>query len=423
MKKKFLLSTLLVSGFLALSSCSLFNDDDMKIQNSYNPPVESIPADAVIAGGVVGKRIEETPNAYCFRNIPYGVNNKVTNTYKTGGANANEFNVNNGQDYDATKIRNNYDLYVPDSANKTDKHIVMLFVHGGAWVSGVKSDVNPYVYEFANKGYITATIKYTLLKRSMDDNTLSIFRDLDEIDACVTSLKNALQNDLGFDTTKTKFVIGGASSGAHLAMLYAYSRGHKAAFKPDLIVNAVGPVDIKPDNWKEFNDDSDSVLNAGISYSAIETQRTGGNLGELVIAGDSNTWNDYQTMRIANGMCGLPYSLSQVEASSSNGKNINNPNAASIAMTKNDGGEDQLSVTYWMNNSTNKIPMVCAYAGQDSIVGIAQYAKLEKAMMDNSIPYEFEYFKNSDHIEITKEKDATAYDSFLNKIETKCQAL
>ena len=423
MKKKFLLATLLVSGFLALTSCSLFQDDDMKIQNSYNPPADSVDPDAVIAGGVVGKRIDETPNSYCFRNIPYGVNNKVTNTYKTGGANANEFNVNGGQDFDATRVRNNYDLYVPDSASRTDKHVVMLFVHGGAWVSGVKSDVNPYVYEFANKGYITATVKYTLLKRAMDDSTLSIFRDLDEIDACVTSLKNALQNDLHFDTTKTKFVIGGASSGAHLAMLYSYSRGHKAAFRPDLIVNAVGPVDIKPDNWKEFNDDSDTVLNAGISYSAIEAQRTSGNLGELVIAGDSNTWNDYQTMRIANGMCGLPYSLSQVEASSSNGKNINNPNAASTAMTNNGGGEDQLSVTYWMNNSTNKIPMVCAYAGQDSIVGIAQYAKLEKAMIDNSIPYEFEYFKNSDHIEITKEKDATAYDSFLNKIETKCQAL
>ena len=422
MKKKFLLSMLLVSGFLALSSCSLFNDDDIKIHNSYNPPADSVDPDAVIAGGVVGKRIEETPNAYCFRNIPYGVNNKVTNTYKTGGANVNEFNVNNGQDYDATKIRNNYDLYVPDSANKADKHIVMLFIHGGAWVSGVKSDVNPYVYEFANKGYITATIKYTLLKRSMDDNTLSIFRDLDEIDACVTSLKNALQNDLGFDTTKTKFVIGGASSGAHLAMLYAYSRGNKGALKPDLVVNAVGPVDIKPDNWKEFNDDSDVVLNAGITASAINTQRTNGNLDELTIAGDSATWNDYQTMRIANGMCGLPYSLSEVEASTSNGSTISNPNAASTAMTKNGGGEDQLSVTYWMN-STNKIPMVCAYAGKDSIVGIAQFAKLEEALIANSTSYDFVYFKNSDHMEISKEKDETAYTSFLNKIEAKCQNL
>ena len=424
MKKKFLLTALLATGFLSLAGCSLFNDDDIVIHNSYNPPAETseIDPNTPVANGVVGKRVNDTPNAYCFKNVPYGVNDKVTNTYKVGGANQNEFNVNGGQDYDATKMRNNYDLYVPDSASKTDKHVVMLFIHGGAWVSGVKTDVNPYVFEFANKGYIAATVKYTLLKRSMDDNTLSIFRDLDEIDACVTSLKSVLQNDLHFDTTKTKFVIGGASSGAHLAMLYSYSRGHKAAMRPDLIINAVGPVDIKPDNWKEFNDASQTVLDAGISYSAINTQRTNGNLSNLGIAGDSVTWNDYQTMRIANGMCGLPYSLSDVQASSSNGSDINNPNAASLAMTNDGGGEDQLSVTYWMN-STNKIPMVCAYAGQDSIVGIAQFAKLEKAMMDNDISYDFVYFKNSDHMEISKEKDETAYNSFLSKIETKCQAL
>ena len=127
-------------------------------------------------------------------------------------------------------------------------------------------------------------------------------------------------------------------------------------------------------------------------------------------------------MRIANGMCGLPYSLTEVEASSSNGRNINHPNAASNAMTQANGGEDQLSVTYWMN-STNKIPMVCAYAGQDSVVGIAQFAKLEEALIANGTSYDFVYFKNSDHMDISLEKDPDAYNSFISKIETKVQAL
>ena len=181
MKKKFLLTALLATGFLSLAGCSLFNDDDIVIHNSYNPPAETSEVDpsAPVANGVVGKRVNDTPNAYCFKNVPYGVNDKVANTYKVGGANQNEFNVNGGQDYDATKMRNNYDLYVPNSISKTDKHVVILFIHGGAWVSGFKTDVNPYVHEFANRGYITATIKYTLLKRSMDDSSLSIFRDLD----------------------------------------------------------------------------------------------------------------------------------------------------------------------------------------------------------------------------------------------------
>ena len=169
-----------------------------------------------------------------------------------------------------------------------------------------------------------------------------------------------------------------------------------------------------------------AVLSAGITTSAIATQESAHNLEPLPILGDENnaTWNEYQTMRIANGMCGLPYTLAEVEASTdSNKETITNPNAASNEMTKNGGGEDKVSVTYWMNNSTNKYPMVCAYAGRDSVVGIAQFAKLQSVMDAKSITYDYVYFKESDHTEITKEKDETAYNQFLNKIEQKLQSL
>lgn len=424
MKKKFLFACLTV-GLLTLSSCSLFNDDDMAISNKYNPPksiVSSLDPNAVVTKGVASIDNEKTPNAYCFKNICYANNERVINTYKTGGVNHKEYNVNGGEDYYANKANNNYDLYVPKTLDKANKHTVILFIHGGAWVSGFKTDVNSYVHEFANKGYITATIKYSLLKRTMDDASLSIFRNLDEIDACIASIKSAL-GELGFDTSKTNLVIGGASSGAHLAMLYSYSRGQRSELPIKFIIDAVGPVNIKPDCWKKFDNASDAVLNAGLSASAIQTQKTNGNISELPISGEGYNWNNYQTMRIANGMCGLPYSLSDVEASTdSNKENITNPNAASNSMTKSGGGEDQLSVTYWMTG-TNKYPMVCAYAGRDSIVGIAQYAALQTAMDANGISYEYTYFKESDHIEITKEKDATAYNSFISQIQTKLNAI
>ena len=78
MKKKILLPLLLVGCSLALTSCnyihSLFNDDDMEIVNNYNPstPSEEIPANAVIAGGVVARDNSAVSNAYCFKNIHYG---------------------------------------------------------------------------------------------------------------------------------------------------------------------------------------------------------------------------------------------------------------------------------------------------------------------------------------------------------------
>lgn len=422
MKKIKKILPLLMGCLVCLSGCNtLFNDDDMAYENKYHPATvtpEVPPEDpeAIKAQGVAGKEISEVPNALMFESIGYDEDGKITNTYKTGGENYLGYNINSGNDYQASKRTNNYDLYVPNSASKNDKHLVILFIHGGAWVSGFKNDVNGYVQEFAKKGYITATIKYTLLKRAMDDNTLSIFRNLDEIDACIKSIKAALV-DLGFDTTKTRLAIGGASSGAHLTMLYSYSRGDKAALPIKFLVDAVGPVDIKPDNWKSFKN-SDTGTTAGLEKDKIDPA----NLDKLYILGeDGKYWNDYQTLRIANGMCGLPYSLDDVKAcTDSEEVNITTPNAASNSMTAPNGGEDQLSVTYWMDKGVNKFPMVCAYAGKDSVVGVAQYALLQTHMDDNLISYDYVYFKDQNHTEINANKNKESYDSFIEKIEQKC---
>ena len=422
--KKVLLPLLL--GFsVCLSGCTLFNDDDMAYENQYHPAAvtpEVPPEDptAVKAQGVAGTTIDEVPDTLFFKSVGYDQDGKIINTYKIGGVNHKEYNVYSGSDYEASQRTNNYDLYVPNSASKNDKHLVILFIHGGAWVGGFKTDVNSYVQEYAKKGYITATIKYTLLKRTMDDNSLSIFRNLDEIDACIKSIKAALI-DLGFDTTKTQLAIGGASSGAHLTMLYAYSRGQHAALPIRFLVDAVGPVDIKPENWKSFKN-TETGTTAGLTNDAISGQET--NLGPLYIAGeDGKYWNDYQTMRIANGMCGLPYTLEQVKACTDDKEEeiVHDDKPAAQSMTKANGGEDQLSVTYWMNQGINKFPMVCAYAGMDSIVGIAQYAKLEKCMDDNAIEHDYVYFKDQNHDQITREKNQTAYDAFIAKIDAQCE--
>ena len=433
MKKKTILFAIFAASLIALTSCqALFSDDDLSIYNSFNSIV-SIPksedtTSGVRAGGVLAKEIPEVPDGYCFKNISYATDEKITNTYKTdGGVNHVEYNVNGGEDYPGNKSNTNYDLYVPKSLDKNSKHTVVLFIHGGAWISGFKTDVNQYVYEFANRGYISATIKYSLLKRTMDDASLSIFRNLDEIDACIGSIKNVL-GELGFDTSKTNLVIGGASSGAHLTMLYAYSRGNRCPLPIKFLIDAVGPVDIKPENWKRFVNASDTVLDGGLTYSAIETQRTNGNLGKLQVADDGSSdpyfWNDYQTMRIANGMCGIPYSLIEIQNTTDEAKEqVLYPNDASNSMLKAGGGEDQLSVTYWMNATTDKYPMVCAYAGRDSVVGIAQFAKLEQTMIAKGVDYDLVYFRNGNHIDITKEKDEEKYNQFVNKILTRLAAI
>ena len=434
-KTKALLLPLLIFGLVGLSACSLLNDDDIAVHNEYNPAPEDEEEEAHDPNATYVQNIKAkedvtaVPDSYVFKNIPYLVDGVVPNTYKEGGANENEFNVNGGQDYKGTKSNNNYDLYVPKAELKESKHVVILFIHGGAWVSGLKADVEPFVYDFVNRGYITANIKYILLKRTMDDNTLSIFRNLDEIDACISNIKVAVKElfeSKGIalnEDEQLKLVIGGASSGAHLAMLYTYSRGKAAALVPELIVDAVGPVDIKPAVWKR--------LSGGGEHGPESIKKDSGNtLTELPISGENDShgnqayWNDYQTMRIANGMCGVPYSLDTVKAATDDEeKNIvDASNEAAVAMTKANGGEDLLSVTHYISD-TNKYKMICAYAGKDSVVGINQYAILQTALDNVLQAHTFFYFQDSNHTDIDYAHGGEVYTNFINQIDNDCAAL
>ena len=426
--KKLKFIALTVLSTLTLASCSLFNDADIEIKNDFKKQESNqivVTKDKI--GDVYGVRSDDVKNTTIFKNLPYwniGANT-IANTYKSL---PEPYDVNGGSDYEANKNVNNFDLYVPDGLNKNGAHNVVLFIHGGAWISGLKSHVNPYVQRFAKEGYIAATMEYTLLNKDVIDSTstvkdvagspLSIFRDLDEIDACILKLKAGL-GTLGFNESNLKLVLGGASSGAHLAMLYAYSRGGSSPMPINFLIDAVGPTDIQVNAWKAFkyttDEEHEALINDGIENDKINS----GNTKELLVAGQTYYWNDYQTMRIANGMCGMPYCINDVEDASTGGGTGVNPSKdvyKALVGDKNPiSGEEYLSVTHWMTKD-NVIPMICAYAGEDTVVGINQFATLQSKMEEPLIntEYEFFYFEHCGHVDL--DKDTTTYNSFINKI-------
>ena len=435
--KKNRLIILSALSVLALTSCSLFNDNDvdMKVENHFNSPEQAsapaTPKETVNGVGSQDVKLGDT-DALLFKNVEYSntEDGKIKNTYIT--ANGFLFNTNNGQDYEVSSTDNNFDMYIPENLDRTQNHNVVLFIHGGAWVSGAKTHVNPYIKEFTKRGYIAATIEYTLLSKAsltedtMDDDTLaknrtiSIFRDLDEIDACIYTMKDCLVK-LGFTGTLS-LVIGGASSGSHLAMLYSYSRGSESAFgAPKFIINAVGPTDIKENVWKAFSFATEEDYNAALEgddalgYTRIHNAETSGNLQPLKVSGAEFNWNEYQTMRIANGMCGFPYTPAQVSATTDEEKTtVNHTSDVYKDMVSNTvNGESLLSVTNYID-SLHNIPMICGYGGHDSIVGIAQYANLQTALQDAGIDHVFYYFKDCGHTDL--DKDETQYNNFMNKI-------
>ena len=181
-------------------------------------------------------------------NVSYAKNDKIENSFKVGGANykTDIGEINNGKDYEKNE-RNIYDLYIPYSTEFTkDKHNgVILFIHGGSWTSGDKSEMDYLARRYSKFGYITATMSYTLLIDNYTD--YNIFKIMDEITACIQSIKDELISR-NYDDSKLELALSGTSAGAHIALLYGYSIAN-SPIPIKFMIDIVGPVSIEPKYW------------------------------------------------------------------------------------------------------------------------------------------------------------------------------
>ncbi|MCG6186348.1 alpha/beta hydrolase [Maribellus maritimus] len=122
-----------------------------------------------------------------------------------------------------------------------EKAPLLIFIHGGGWRSGKRQDYLVYLLDYAQKGYVTATISYRLKKDSVYPAAAE-----DVIDAVDFLFQNG--DKWGYDTSRVALV--GGSAGAHLAMLAAYGwqnpRKREQAPKHNVkaIVDIYGPVDM-----------------------------------------------------------------------------------------------------------------------------------------------------------------------------------
>lgn len=91
----------------------------------------------------------------------------------------------------------------------------------------------------------------------------NIFRILDEITICIQSIKNFLKLE-GFNTEKLEMVIGGASAGGHLSLLYGYSMKDSSPIPIKFILDYCGPVTLDPDHWLKLKKDDQPLDNIDI---------------------------------------------------------------------------------------------------------------------------------------------------------------
>jgi acetyl esterase/lipase len=133
------------------------------------------------------------------------------------------------------------DIYLPNDGD--GPFPAVFFLHGGGWVSGVKSDKQaaPFM-RGVERGYAVVTVGYRLAPASVYPDNLHDVK---------SALRWAADNAGSYLLDRDRFVLAGASAGAHLALMAAFTHGvavvDGVSDKPKYTVRAVveqfGPTD------------------------------------------------------------------------------------------------------------------------------------------------------------------------------------
>ena len=141
------------------------------------------------------------------------------------------------------------DMYLPKGRTKSTPAII--FIHGGAWKGGKRSDMKFYCVKFAEKGYVTATVTYRLTGEA-------------PFPAAVHDVKCAVRwlrgNAVKYKIDPERIVVSGNSAGGHLSMMIGYSDdpslegsgGYSGvSSRVCAVVNFYGPTDLTTDFAKK----------------------------------------------------------------------------------------------------------------------------------------------------------------------------
>jgi acetyl esterase/lipase len=135
-----------------------------------------------------------------------------------------------------TDAKQKMDIYLPAGRSTTTTKVVIM-IHGGAWSLGDKTELNGFVDTFKRRlpDYAIFNINYRL---ALPPVNIFPTQELDT-KAAIEYIYNNRQSY----NISDKFILVGASAGAHLALLHAYK--YPAPVKIKAVVDFFGPTDMK----------------------------------------------------------------------------------------------------------------------------------------------------------------------------------
>lgn len=230
-----------------------------------------------------------------------------------------------------------FDLYIPDSIDKSEPQNLILYIHGGSFNSGSKNDGADWCKFYASHGYITAALDYTLQNQGIPAD-LNLMNE--EVKNCVSSINKQCKT-LGY--TVESMAPCGVSAGGTLAMNYAFKCADTSAIPVKFVFQLAAPADFEPSQW-----------------------------GVLM---QVNKWNTEK--EFAEQMTGQTFSDEQMK----------------------DGGYSEyisaISPARLVNEKT--VPVLCGYGLRDHLVPNSSRELLVKALKSNNVRFDYLPFPNSNH--------------------------
>ena len=248
---------------------------------------------------------------------------------------------------------------------------LLLMVHGGGWSAGDKGEYHNEIIKLAESGLVAAAMNYRYVSEESD-----CFDILDDITSALNRIKK-MGTDRGINVNK--MLMTGLSAGAHLSLLYSYSKYNESPVRPAAVVALSGPTDMVSDEavekfvWHNQMGNSDEIFALLSKFLGVKV--------------DQNTAKTEKAYKLAR----------------------------------------QLSPLYYVNENT--VPTIICHAINDAIVPFCNAVALEKALTENGVTHEFIEYPTSGHVlekdpecsaravELSKQYIEKYLDVFKNRIE------
>lgn len=235
---------------------------------------------------------------------------------------------------------------------------LFLLIHGGAWIEGDKSSCTETATVAARDfGLVGAAINYHYISDSIHMDTL-----MNDIDLALSKIK-AMGAEKGIKVNKVMFM--GFSAGAHMSLLYAYSKADTAPIKPVAVVSCAGPTDFTDEKFYINNDMGDSETIAKLFSRA---------------GGKTFTYSERANAEV----------ISSLEA---------------------------ISPLSYVN--ANTVPTILNHGDKDTIVPYSNAENLDAKLTEYGVPHHFNTYKNDGHgLGNDKATDDVAYTHLIEYINT-----